>query len=732
MGIQYDDKNRLFTIRTVHTTYQMKVDNFGFLLHLYYGKRVPDSANYLLTFADRGFSGNPSDVKQDRTYSLDVLPQEYPCQGTGDYRSPALIVENADGSVSCDLRYKNHKIYKGKYALCGLPAVYAAGEEAETLEILMEDGVTGLQAVLYYGVLPQKDILTRSVKIINTGRQKIYLEKVSSACLDFLFGQYDVICFYGRHAMERNFQRTPVHHGNQVIGSRRGTSSHQYSPLMILADKETTETNGSCYMMNFVYSGGFKGEVEKDQYNQSRMLLGLQEELFRYPLEEGEAFVAPEVILSYTDQGLNRLSQNLHRCIRQHICRGKYKDRIRPVLINSWEASYFNFDGESILKLARQAAEVNLEMLVLDDGWYGKRDDDNSGLGDWHVNEKKLGMSLGTLITRINELGLKFGIWIEPEMVSEDSNLYRKHPEWVLQVPGRQPVRARNQLVLDFSRRDVVDYIYQEICNVLDQGNVEYIKWDMNRSICDVYSVVTKEQGKVLYDYVLGLYDLLERLMKRYPDMLIEGCSGGGGRFDAGMLYYCPQIWCSDNTDAIDRIKIQYGTSFGFPISAIGSHVSAVPNHQTGRTVSLNTRSVVAMAGTFGYELDLEKMTSGEKQEIRKQVSLYHKYAPLISNGLYYRLSNPFSDEVGAWAFVSEDQKEVLVQVVMLEISGNMTVNYIRLQGLKEDALYQDQSTGHIYSGSALMYGGWPLPIEMGTYLAYQIHFVEVHDLSHR
>lgn len=728
MGILYDDKSRLFTLQTAHTTYQMKVDDFGFLLHLYYGKTVQDNADYLLTFADRGFSGNPSDAQQDRTYSLDVLPQEYPCQGTGDFRSPALIVENADGSISCDLRYKSHTIYEGKYTLNGLPAVYAAGEKAETLEILMEDPVTRLQAVLYYGVLPEKDISTRSVRIVNAGGQKIYLEKVSSVCLDFLYGQYDLISLYGRHAMERNFQRTPVNHGNQVIGSRRGTSSHQYSPLMILADRESTETNGNCYALNFVYSGGFKGEAERDQYNQTRVLLGLQEEMFRYPLEAGESFLAPEVIISYTDQGFGRLSQNLHRCIRQNICRGKYKNAVRPVLINSWEASYFDFDGESICRLAEHAAECNIEMLVLDDGWYGKRNDDNSGLGDWHVNEQKLGMSLGTLIQRVNDLGLKFGIWIEPEMVSEDSDLYRSHPEWVFQIPGRGPIRARNQLVLDFSRKDVVDYIYKEICDVLDQGNVEYIKWDMNRSICDAYSAVTKDQGRVLYDYVLGLYDFLERLVQRYPNMLIEGCSGGGGRFDAGMLYYTPQIWCSDNTDAVDRVKIQYGTSFGFPVSAVGSHVSAVPNHQTGRTVPLNTRGVVAMAGTFGYELDLGKLTAEEKQEIRDQVAQYHKYAPLIFNGRYYRLTNPFEEQVGAWAFVSEDQSQVLVNAVMLEISGNMTVNYIHLQGLKADGLYREETSGKVYSGRALMYAGLPLPVEQGAYLAYQMYFVEVKD----
>lgn len=725
MGINYGEKNQVFTIHTANTAYQMKVDSFGFLLHLYYGEKVNGSMEYLLTCYDRGFSGNPYDAGGDRTYSMDMLPQEFPCQGVGDYRSPAFVVKNADGSVSCDLRYKSHEIESGKYALRGLPAVYAAGEEAETLKILLEDPVTKLQALLCYGVLPGRDIITRSVQVINAGERKVYLEKVSSACLDFVSGEYDFLSFYGRHAMERNFQRTPVAHGTQMIGSRRGTSSHQYSPMMILAEREATETNGSCYAMSFVYSGGFQGEVEHDQCNQTRMLLGIQEEQFSYPLEAGETFYAPEVILSYSSRGLNRLSQNLHFCIRHHVCRGKYKEAVRPVLLNSWEASYFDFDGESICRLAAEAAEAGIEMLVMDDGWFGKRDDDNSGLGDWFVNEGKLGMSLGTMIERINALGLKFGIWVEPEMVSEDSELYRAHPDWAFTIPGRKPVRARNQLVLDFSRKEVVDYIYEQICRVLDQGNVEYLKWDMNRSISDVYSAVTKDQGRVLYDYVLGLYDFLERLTNRYPNMLIEGCSGGGGRFDAGMLYYTPQIWCSDNTDAVDRVRIQYGTSFGFPASAVGSHVSAAPNHQTGRSVSLHTRGVVAMSGTFGYELDLGKLTKEEKQEIRSQVADFHKYAPLIQNGLYYRLSNPFQDAAGAWAFVSEDQKEVLLNVIMLENHANMTVSYVKLQGLRAEATYKEQISGRSYEGAALMQAGIPMPVEQGEYRAYQMYFVE-------
>lgn len=728
MGIIYCEKDRIFTLQTKNTTYQMQVDRYGFLLHLYYGKKTDTCMDYLLTYYDRGFSGNPYDAGEDRTYSMDTLPQEFPCYGNGDFRSTAFAVENTDGSMSCDLRYKSHKIFDGKYNLEGLPAVYASEEEAQTLEILMEDPVTGVKVVLLYGVLPAQDIITRSVSVKNESSGKIYLNKIESASLDFLYGDYELLTFYGRHAMERNVQRVPVVHGTQKIGSVRGTSSHQYNPMMILAEKETTEDKGNCYAMSFVYSGCFQGEVLKDQLNQTRMMLGLQEEAFRYPLETGEMFQAPEVILSYSSEGMNRLSQNLHHCIRQHICRGKYKEEIRPILINSWEAAYFDFTGDTIYELAKAAKEVNIDMLVMDDGWFGKRDDDNSGLGDWFVNEKKLGGTLGNLIKRINDLGVKFGIWIEPEMVSEDSDLYRKHPDWALTVPGRNPVRSRNQLVLDFSRKEVVDEIYDQICKVLDQGNIEYVKWDMNRSLMDVYSSVTRDQGRVLHDYVLGLYDFLERLVQRYPNLLIEGCSGGGGRFDAGMMYYTPQIWCSDNTDAIDRLRIQYGTSFGYPVSVVGSHVSAVPNHQTGRKTPLHTRGVVAMSGTFGYELNLMKLSEEEKQEIREQIEEYKSYAPIIQNGLYYRLSDPTTEEICAWEFVHTDEKEqskVLLNIVMQVIHGNMTVNYVKLQGLEETAVYREEKSGKRYTGAALMYGGMPLPIEPGEYQAYQYCFVK-------
>ena len=396
-----------------------------------------------------------------------------------------------------------------------------------------------------------------------------------------------------------------------------------------------------------------------------------------------------------------------------------------PVLINSWEAAYFDFDGETIAGLAREAAELGIDMVVMDDGWFGKREDDNSGLGDWQVNEKKLGCTLRELTERVRETGLAFGIWMEPEMVSKDSDLYREHPDWALQTPGRKPVMGRNQLVLDFSRKEVRDHVFAQICRVLDEGNIRYVKWDMNRSLSDFYSV-NKGSGKVAYDYVLGVYDFMEKLLQKYPDILIEGCSGGGGRFDAGMLYYTPQIWCSDNTDALDRLQIQYGTSFFYPISAVGSHVSAVPNHQTGRNISLNTRAVVAMAGTFGYELDPAKLKGEEKEEIKEQVKRYRKYAGLINEGDYYRLTDPLKDSCAAWMFMDGKKEKILLNAVMLESHGNMPVSYVKLKGLDADAVYEDADSKKRYFGSALMEAGLPMPVELKEYPAYQIELNKI------
>ena len=725
MAIIYNPNKRIFTLHTKHSTYQMQVDSLGYLLHLYYGAKNNSSMEYVLTYADRGFSGNPYAAGADRTYSLDALPQEFPTLGTGDYRNIALDIKNSRGIESTNLLYKKHEIRKGKYALPGLPAVWADEAEAQTLEIVLADENAGMEVHLLYGVLEEVDVITRSAVIRNIGTETVTIEKAAAACLDFVSGNYDVIRFYGKHAFERNVERTVLGHGTIAFGSRRGTSSHQYNPAVILAEQGTTEEAGNCYGMLMVYSGNFFCEAERDQYNQTRLLMGLNYELFSYPLAAGDTFTVPEVILSYSQNGLSALSQQYHNCIRNHVCRSKYVHMSRPVLINSWEAAYFDFTGETIVNLAKEAASLGIDMVVMDDGWFGKRDDDNSSLGDWYVNEKKLGGSLSELIRRVHEQGVKFGIWIEPEMVNEDSDLYRAHPDWAIQIPGRKPIRSRNQLLLDFSRKEVRDQVFEQICAVLDQGEIDYVKWDMNRSMADVYA------GNLTYDYVLGVYDFMERLTSRYPDMLLEGCSGGGGRFDAGMLYYSPQIWCSDNTDAINRTRIQYGTSFFYPVSAVGAHVSAVPNHQTGRVTSFHTRGVTAMAGTFGYELNPALLSDEEKQQVREQIASYKKYERLINEGTYWRLSDPIHDEIAAWMSVSKEQDRALVSVVRLMAEANQAAVYVRLRGLKPKAVYLEEYSGKQYSGAALMHTGIVLPFFTHEYEAYQFSFVELTEALH-
>ena len=720
MAVIYDSEKNIFTLHTTNTTYQMKVDSYGYLLHLYYGPRTMGNMEYLLVYMNRSFSGNPNVAGKDVTYSLDVLPQEYPTLGTGDYRAHALNIADAEGVECCNLTFQDYEISKGKYTLPGLPAVWAAEDEADTLKITLRDETGIVEVQLMYGVLEKEDVITRAVIIKNTGRGNVTLKKAAAAALDFVSGDFDVISFYGKHNMERMLQRQPLGHGTFSVGSCRGTSSHQYNPGVILADREATEDAGSCYGMLFLYSGNFLCELEKDQYNQTRFLMGLGTEQFDYPLAPGGEFIVPEAVLSYSAAGLSGLSRQYQSCIRDHVCRGKYVHTSRPVLINSWEANHFDFNGDTIANLANEAAALGIDMVVMDDGWFGRRNDDNSSLGDWKVNEEKLGGTLEQLIDRVHAEGVKFGIWLEPEMVNEDSNLYRAHPDWAIQIPGRKPVRMRNQLVLDFSRKEVRDSIYDQVCTILDRCEIDYVKWDMNRSLSDVYA------GNVTYDYVLGIYEILEKIVIRYPNLLIEGCSGGGGRFDAGMMYYTPQIWCSDNTDAINRVKIQYGTSFFYPISAVGSHVTAVPNHQTGRSVSLITRGVVAMAGTFGYELNPAIMNEEEKNIVKQQILTYKKYESLICEGTYYRLSSPFTEPFAAWMSVSGDKKQALVSVVRLEAEGNAASMYLKCKGLNPNAVYREESTGVIYDGAALMAAGLVLPRAKSEYEAYQFVLKEM------
>lgn len=730
MAIIMNQAEQVFTLQTKRTTYQMKAGDYGILLHLYYGARVEDcTMDYLLHRKDVGFSGNPYEAGEDRTFSLDTLPQEFPSYGVGDYRNNCVGVCQADGTRAADFRYVSWEIREGAHKIPGLPCLFDEDETAETLVIFLEDAASSLKLELYYVVFADRDVIARSARITNGGKEAVRLEKMMSACLELPNGSWEAIHFHGRHAMERRLERLPLMHGTMEVGSRRGTSSHQHNPGVILCSPDATEEHGGCYGLSLIYSGNFSMEIEMDQMDSVRAVCGINPEFFEYRLEPGEAFDTPQLMMTYSGSGLGRMSANFHSIIRHNLCRGKYRFARRPVLINNWEATYFDFNEEKILSIARQASELGIEMLVLDDGWFGSRDSDNAGLGDWFVNTDKLKGGLTDLVTGINGLGMKFGIWIEPEMVNEDSRLYREHPDWALTIPGRKPCRSRNQLVLDMSRSEVRDYVFDSIAAVLKSANVEYVKWDMNRSICDVYSAVLpkERQGEVYHRYVLGIYDLMERFTSSFPNILFEGCSGGGGRFDPAILYYSPQIWCSDDTDGIERLEIQYGTSFFYPISAVGSHVSAIPNHQTGRRTPLATRGVVAMAGSFGYEMDLNLLTEDEKEAVKAQVEDYKKYYDLIHNGDYYRLASPQGDSgFTAWQFVSGDKTRTLLNLVITHVRANAPDLWFKLRGLDPEKRYRLEEDGRIYSGSALMNAGISIPMIMGDYPAVQMVLTEV------
>jgi len=728
MAIQIDAEKKIFTLETDHTMYQMQADAYGVLRHLWYGAKTGCDMSYLQDYPDVGFSGNIYAAGNDRTYSLDTLPLEYAGAGVGDFRVPAVAAVHADGSSALDLRYYSHTVKPGKYGIEGLPAVYAAEDEAETLEVVLRDTASAVEVTLLYAVLPALDLVTRCARIRNLGETPVTLTKAASLCLDISRGSWEWVHFHGRHAMERQMERRLLFHGIQEIGSTRGTSSHHQNPTVLLCTPDCTETAGACIGAALVYSGSHQTRLECDQLGQVRMVMGIHPDLFRWELKAGETFSTPEVMLSYSDTGLETLSHHFHQAIREHICRGKYQLAERPVLINNWEATYFGFDTEKILHIAEEAARLGVDMLVLDDGWFGKRDDDCSGLGDWFVNETKLSGGLHDLVEKIKGMGMRFGIWFEPEMISEDSDLYRKHPDWAIRIPDRAPMRSRYQLVLDMANPEVQEYLFRVMSDVLHSADISYVKWDMNRSISDWYTwtLPADRQGEMPHRYVLGLYALLERLTAAFPDVLFEGCSGGGGRFDAGMLYYCPQIWCSDDTDAYERTKIQYGTSFFYPVSAVGSHVSTVPNHQTGRITPFETRGTVAMAGSFGYELDLNLLSDGEKQEVAEQIRQFKTYGPLIHNGKYYRLTNPMAEDAALWEFAAQDGSEVLVQGMLFHAEANVLRRTVQLRGLDAEKRYRLDGTEQVYTGAALMAGGVLLPKAWGDYTPVTMHFSEV------
>ena len=729
MAVRFDEKKNLFTLQTLDSTYQMKVDDHGVLLHTYYGAPADETDfSYLIGPEDRGFSGQPGDEKKDRTYSMDYYPLEYPVQGNGDFRVKALKAGFEGEVPALDLRFISYELEKGKYSLPGLPALFEAeAGEVETLKITLKDRLEEIYVTLFYGVFEKKNVITRAASIENRSGKNVTLKRALSLGLDFMEGDMDLIHFYGKHAGERQFERRNLPHGITEISSSRGTSSHHHNPFVILCDKDTTEDFGNAYGVSFIYSGGFKIQMEKDQVDGIRLVCGLDDEEFLWKLAPGETFVTPEAALSYSEKGLTVLSDQFQKAYHANLIRSPWKDKKRPTLVNNWEATYFGFDAEKLLKIAGEAADLGLDMLVLDDGWFGKRNDDNSGLGDWFVNEKKLGCTMKELVDRVNALGLKFGIWLEPEMVSEDSDLYRTHPDWVLQIPGREPNRSRNQLVLDLSRKEVREYMKKFIDDTLSCANISYVKWDMNRSVDNVYSAAdpTLSQGAVRHKYVLGLYEVMEDMLTRHPDLLLEGCSGGGGRFDAGMLYYAPQIWCSDNTDAIERLRIHYGTSFGYPMSSVSAHVSVCPNHQNGRVTPFKTRGICAMQGSFGYELDLSKLSEEDKAEARRQIAVYNENWELFQSGSYYRLNSPMENhDYTAWSYVSKDQRKASLSVIYTDLHGNPKPVRVKLKGLKKDASYDVDGT--VYTGAALMRGGLLIPKPACNYDSYMVCIREI------
>ena len=729
MAVRFDEKKNLFTLQTLESTYQMKVDDHGVLLHTYYGAPADETDfSYLIGPEDRGFSGQPGDEKKDRTYSMDYYPLEYPVQGNGDFRVKALKAGFEGEVPALDLRFVSYELEKGKYSLPGLPVLFEAeAGEVETLKITLKDRLEEIYVTLFYGVFEKKNVITRAASIENRSGKNVTLKRALSLGLDFMEGDMDLIHFYGKHAGERQFERRNLPHGITEISSSRGTSSHHHNPFVILCDKDTTEDFGNAYGVSFIYSGGFKIQMEKDQVDGIRLVCGLDDEEFLWKLAPGETFVTPEAALSYSEKGLTALSDQFQKAYHANLIRSPWKDKKRPTLVNNWEATYFGFDAEKLLKIAGEAADLGLDMLVLDDGWFGKRNDDNSGLGDWFVNEKKLGCTMKELVDRVNALGLKFGIWLEPEMVSEDSDLYRTHPDWVLQIPGREPNRSRNQLVLDLSRKEVREYMKKFIDDTLSCANISYVKWDMNRSVDNVYSAAdpTLSQGAIRHKYVLGLYEVMEDMLTRHPDLLLEGCSGGGGRFDAGMLYYAPQIWCSDNTDAIERLRIHYGTSFGYPMSSVSAHVSVCPNHQNGRVTPFKTRGICAMQGSFGYELDLSKLSEEDKAEARRQITVYNENWELFQSGSYYRLNSPMENhDYTAWSYVSKDQRKASLSVIYTDLHGNPKPVRVKLKGLKKDASYDVDGT--VYTGAALMRGGLLIPKPACNYDSYMVCICEI------
>ena len=735
MAITYIEQDRTFWLDTEHTSYLLAiVDQENFVGHVYYGQKLQYTENtpapvYLLRTGEAPFV--PSQNNRERVSFLDSFPMEYPGNGLGDYRESAISVRTAQGHVGVQLQYVSHEIVKEKPALPGLPSTFPGDEDCDTLILHLADPVIGLAADLIYTTFEEEDVITRSVILKNTAGQPIYVTKVMSACLDLdcTDEKYDILTLHGSWARERQMERRSLMHGKQSVGSVRGESSHQEHPFIALLSADATQDAGEVYGMHFVYSGNFLAQAELSQFDSIRMTMGIHPENFVWKLEQGESFAAPEVVMTYSAEGLGGMTRHYHDMYRNHLIRGEYRDKKRPILINNWEATYFDFNTEKLLKIAEQASKLGIEMLVMDDGWFGHRNDDSTSLGDWKVNEQKLPGGLKPLVEQVNALGMKFGIWFEPEMISPDSDLYREHPEWAIQIPGREATEIRCQYVLDLSRPEVQDYAYECVAKILRSANIKYVKWDMNRQLSDLGSTYLDKdsQQELFHRYVLGMYAMQERLIQEFPDLLLENCSGGGARFDPGMLYYSPQIWCSDDMDAIERLKIQEGTMLLYPLSTMGAHVSVCPNHTVGRVTPFTTRGHVALAGTFGYELDITKLPEEERKLIPEQTAMYHKYHELIREGEYYRiLSSRENHRSDCWAVASEDKSEVLVTYVQVLAQANMPSRKVRLRGFDPAKKYRLEGTDEVYSGEMLMNAGFRMKDFWGDFVSRLYHFVAV------
>ena len=732
MPIIYDEIKRVFKLDTPNTTYAFHVTESKNLLHLYYGASIPetDITHMLRIPNDEPFV--PATHDGMGPHSFDCAAIEFPTSGVADFREPCMQLMDKYGMSACECYYDSYAIFKGKKKLEGLPATYAnSDDEVTSLEVYCKDPHNGLEITLQYSVFEKLDVITRSVKVKNSGADPIELRRLLSTCVELDSKDYDMITLYGTWARERHVQRNPLHFGKQLVDSCRGSTSHAHNNFIAIVDHKATEDYGDCYGFALCYSGSFVAGCEVNQYEKTRVFSGINPYDFSWHLDLGEEFQAPEVIMVFSASGIGTMSRTFHDVMRNNLTRGKWKDIRRPILINNWEATYFNFDTDKLLDIARESAKAGIEMLVMDDGWFGHRNDDKSSLGDWFVNENKIKGGLKHLVDEVNKLGLKFGIWFEPEMISPDSELYKAHPDWCIHIPGRPRTTCRSQLVIDFSRREVRDYIYEQMYKILSSANIEYVKWDMNRQLCEVGNEVLppERQREIWHRYVLGVYEIQERLLTDFPDLLLENCAGGGSRFDAGMLYYSPQIWCSDDTDAIERLKIQYGTSLCYPCSCFGAHVSDSPNHCVGRITPFETRGRVAMVGTFGYELDITKISDDDKWNIRKQIEDFNKYNPLVRTGDHYRIGDPFAnDRFDAWEFVAKDKSEALLEYIQVLKEPSVFLHRVRLVGLEKGRYYRHEETGRVYSAEVLMNSGFDIPSLWGDFQSYIAHFIRVED----